>query len=242
MNLDRLRVFLQIVDSGSMSAAARAVHLTQPALSRTLRLLEQEVGVQLFERRGRALVLTAGGRALVPRGRALLADSERLALETRRSAERAYFDLRVGTVDSVATYLFPRGLPALRRAFPALAVKLSTARTFRGAKTETDIQAFPVVEIDPGHGEPSLVPEAAFSYAVASNVATVKALVLAGFGVGELPDFMLSADERRTLARAQVPHDPDCGLFLVSAPHFNGATETRIADVLARTLSARLRR
>ncbi len=289
MNLDRLRVFLQIVDSGSMSAAARAVHLTQPALSRTLRLLEQEVGVQLFERRGRALVLTAGGRALVPRGRALLADSERLALETRRSAERAYFDLRVGTVDSVATYLFPRGLPALRRAFPALAVKLSTARTsvllgriragtldlaivahsgpppgadarllgayrlqffgvrdlypkLRGAKTETDIQAFPVVEIDPGHGEPSLVPEAAFSYAVASNVATVKALVLAGFGVGELPDFMLSADERRTLARAQVPHDPDCGLFLVSAPHFNGATETRIADVLARTLSARLRR
>jgi len=85
MNLDRLRLFLQIVDSGSMSAAARAVHLTQPALSRTLRLLEQEVGVALFERRGRALVLTAGGRALVPRARALLVDSERLALETRRS-------------------------------------------------------------------------------------------------------------------------------------------------------------
>jgi len=57
MNLDRLRLFLQIVDSGSMSAAARAVHLTQPALSRTLRLLEDEVGVALFERRGRALVL-----------------------------------------------------------------------------------------------------------------------------------------------------------------------------------------
>lgn len=288
MNLDRLRAFLQIVDSGSMSAAARAVHLTQPALSRTLRLLEEEVGVRLFERRGRSLVLTAGGRALVPRGRALLAESERLTLETRRSAERSYFDLRLGTVDSVATYLFPRTLPTLRRTFPELAVKLSTARTsvllgrirdgaidlaivahsgpppgpgvrrlgdyslqfygrrdlfpqLRSAKTETDIQAFPVVEIDPGHGEPSLVPADAFSYAVASNVATVKSLVLAGFGVGDLPAFMLTAQERRALVRAQVPRDPDCGLFLVTAPQFRGAAEARIERAMGRALSAYLR-
>jgi DNA-binding transcriptional LysR family regulator len=288
MHLDRLRVFLQIVDSGSMSAAARVVHLTQPALSRTLRLLEEEVGVPLFERRGRALVLTAGGRALVPRGRALLAESERLAIETRRAAERAYFDVRVGTVDSVATYLFPKTLPALRRAFPELAVKLSTARTsvllgrlrageldlaiiahsgtppatraqrlgpyrlqfygrrdlyprLRAARTEADVQSFPVVEINPGHGEPSLVPEDAFSYAVASNVATVKALVLAGFGVGDLPAFMLSPEERKALCRAQVPHDPDCALFLVAASHFTGKTEQRLEASLARALGANLR-
>jgi LysR family cys regulon transcriptional activator len=284
MNLDRLRLFLQIVDSGSMSAAARAVHLTQPALSRTLRLLEEEVGVALFERRGRALVLTAGGRALVPRGRVLLADSERLALETRRSADRSYFDLRLGTVDSVATTLFPRTLPALRRAFPGLAVKLSTARTaallarvrggdldlaivahsgpppgpgtrrlgyyrlqfyglrerfaeLRRVKSERDLRRFPVVEIDPGHGEPNLVPDDSQSYAVASNVATVKALVLAGFGVGELPDFMLAGPERRALVSARVPHDPHCGLFLVSAPAFTGATESRIEATLVRALA-----
>src|SRR5437016_3311078 len=129
MHLDRLRVFLQIVDSGSMSAAARVVHLTQPALSRTVKLLEDEVGVPLFDRRGRALVLTAGGRALVPRGRALLAESERVAREVGRSAERSYFDMRLGTVDSVATYLLPALVPALRTAFTDLAVKLSTART-----------------------------------------------------------------------------------------------------------------
>ena len=46
MNLERLRLFLQIVDSGSMSAAARAVHLTQPALSRTLKLFEEDMGVR----------------------------------------------------------------------------------------------------------------------------------------------------------------------------------------------------
>ena len=284
MNLDRLKVFLQIVDSGSMSAAARVVHLTQPALSRTLKLFEEEMGVPLFARRGRTLVLTAGGRALVPRGRALLAEGQRVRMEVGRSAERAYFDLRLGVIDSVATYLLPALLPALRAAFPTLAVKLSTARTamllrraragdvdlvvvahsgpppdtrarslgayrlqFFGqrdlyprlaeAKTETDVQAFPIVEIDPGHGEPGLVPDDALSYAVASNVATVKALVLAGFGVGDLPDFMLAPGEAATLGRAQVPHDPDCALFLVAAPSWQGPMEARIEATIGRELA-----
>jgi DNA-binding transcriptional LysR family regulator len=283
MDLDHLRVFLQIVDSGSMSAAARVMHLTQPALSRTLKLLEDTVGVPLFDRRGRTLVLTAGGRALVPRGRALLAESERVAREVGRSAERSYFDMRLGTVDSVATYLLPGLLPVLRSEFADLAVKLSTGRTtmllrqartgdldlaivahsgpppdarfrrlgpyrlrFYGrrdlyprltlAKSEVDIHDFPVVEIDPGHGEPSLVPEDAFSYAVASNVATVKALVLAGFGVGHLPDFMLTPNEVASLVHAAVPHDPDCALFLVGSPRWTGATETRIEETIARVL------
>ncbi|MEP6653400.1 MAG: LysR family transcriptional regulator [Myxococcales bacterium] len=284
MNLDRLKVFLQIVDSGSMSAAARAVHLTQPALSRTLKLFEEEMGVSLFARRGRALVLTAGGRALVPRGRALLAEGQRVRLEVGRSAERAYFDLRLGAIDSVATHLLPAVLPVLRAAFPTLAVKLSTARTamllrrarasdldlvvvahsgmppdararslgayrlqFFGrrdlfprlaqARTEAEVQAFPIVEIDPGHGEPGLAPDDALSYAVASNVSTVKALVLAGFGVGDLPDFMLSAGEAATLGCAQVPHDPDCGLFLVAAPRWQGVMEARIEATIARELA-----
>jgi len=70
----------------------------------------------------------------------------------------------------------------------------------------------------------------------------VKALVLAGFGVGELPDFMLTATERRELVCAQVPHDPHCGLFLVSAPAFTGPTESRIEDAVARVMSRALSR
>src|SRR5262249_35903590 len=107
----------------------------------------------------------------------------------------------------------------------------------RGVKSDTELRRFPVVEIDPGHGEPNLVPDDSQSYAVASNVATVKALVLAGFGVGELPDFMLAAPERRALVHARVPHDPHCGLFLVSAPAFTGATEARIEATLVRVIS-----
>ena len=207
MNLERLRLFLQIVDSGSMSAAARAVHLTQPALSRTLKLLEEDMGVALFTRRGRALVLTPGGRALVPRGRALLADSDRVAREVGRSAERAYFDLRLGhrrqRRDHAAAACRPWPAPRLPRSrdqavdrphgiaarpraqrrpgrwssSPTRARRPASTRaswdrtgcSSSGAatstracatrRTEADLRAFPIVEIDPGHGEPQLIPE-----------------------------------------------------------------------------------
>ena len=290
MDLDRLKLFLQIVSLGSMSAAARAVHLTQPAISRNIPLLEEALGVALFQRRGRGLVLTPAGRALVPRAQAILLQKDALRLEVSRCAERDYFDLRLGTIDSVATFLMPKLVAPLHRDFPELALKLSTARTallldrvragtldlavvahsgpppevscrrvggyelqfwgrrslypkLAAVKTAAEVREFPVVEIDPGPGDDGLVPEDARSYAVASNVASVKALVLAGFGVGDLPDFMLSAQERADLVAAQLPHDPDCGLFLVRSPGFTGATEERISaaigDVLARELSGR---
>jgi DNA-binding transcriptional LysR family regulator len=289
MDLDRLNLFLQIVRAGSMSAAARTVHLTQPAISRNIQLLEEALGVTLFERRGRTLELTAAGRALVPRAEQLLQQERTLALDVSRCAERGYFDLRLGTIDSVATFLVPRLVAPLHRSFPELALKLSTARTalllervregaldlavvahsgpppdatavkiggyslqFYGkrdryptlteARTEADIKRFPVVEIEPPPGQAELRPPDAQAYAVASNVASVKALVLAGFGVGDLPDFMLSAEERKGLASARVPHDPHCGLYLVSSPRFDGATERRMAgaigDALAKLLPA----
>src|SRR5262245_53825158 len=129
MNLDRLEVFLRIVETGSMSAASRSLHLTQPALSHSLRLLEGELGTPLFERRGRGLILTAAGRALEPRARALVDESRRLARDVSHAAAQRYYDLRLGAIDSVATYLVPRLVEKLRRAFAELHVKLFTART-----------------------------------------------------------------------------------------------------------------
>ncbi|HZS42594.1 MAG TPA: LysR family transcriptional regulator, partial [Polyangia bacterium] len=283
MDLNRLKMFLQIVDTGSMSAAARAVHLTQPALSRNLKLLEGDVGVPLFERRGRGLVQTAAGRALVPRARALIHEAERASFEVSRCARRAYFDLRLGTVDSVATFLVPQLVAPLTAAFPELAIKFSTARTamllkrvrageldvavvahsgpppdvrhrrvsayrlqffgrkdrfarLAAARSQAEVQRFPIVEIEPPPGDEGMVPDEAMSYAVASNVASVKALVLAGFGVGDMPDFMLTRDERRQLVAVQVPHDPDCGIFVVGAPQWNGSVERKIEMAIANTL------
>src|SRR5262245_39462356 len=129
MDLERLSHFLRIVEAGSLSAAAHRVHLTQPALSRNLRLLEEELGTPLFLRQGRGLVLTAAGRALVPRARVLLDEADAVARDVGRTAERDYHDLRLGAVDSVATYLLPGVLTRLQEAFPRLAVKLVVGRT-----------------------------------------------------------------------------------------------------------------
>ena len=129
MNLERLRLFLQIVDSGSMSAAARAVHLTQPALSRTLKLFEEDMGVALFTRRGPRAGADAGRPRAGP-ARARAARRQR----PRRARGRALGRARVlrsapGDGRQRRDHAAAAVVPALRRDFPDLAIKLSTART-----------------------------------------------------------------------------------------------------------------
>ena len=65
LNLDQLRAFLEVVECGSFSAAARRLNLSQPAVSLQIRELEQRLGVQLVERLGKQAHATAPGRELV---------------------------------------------------------------------------------------------------------------------------------------------------------------------------------
>ena len=67
----------------------------------------------------------------------------------------------------------------------------------------------------------------------------VKALVLGGFGVGDLVDFMLTPAERKRLVTAKVPHDPDCGLFLVRSPAMKAVGSQEIVDTLLSGLRER---
>jgi DNA-binding transcriptional LysR family regulator len=289
MDLQRLRLFLAVVESGSISAAARAVHLTQPAVTRNIQLLEESLGVALFDRRGRRVVLTPAGRALVPRARGLLEQVERAALEVGRVAERRLFDLRLGSVDSIVSHLFARVVVPLREAFPALAIKLTTGRTAEllarlergeldlavvawsgeppGARAtrvgpyafgyygradlfadlaevtdESGLGAYPLIEIQALPGQPTLIAADAEDYAIAGSLGAVKALVLGGFGVGGLLDFMLSPDEEARLARAAVEHDPRCGVFVAGADDWRGDAQEAVESALARLLGEALRR
>lgn len=76
MELRRLRYFVATAETGTVSAAAAVLHVTQPGLSRQLRQLEQELGVGLFDRAGRRLTLSPAGRALLPLARELLDQAE----------------------------------------------------------------------------------------------------------------------------------------------------------------------
>jgi hypothetical protein len=113
------------------------------------------------------------------------------------------------------------------------------------ARTEEEVRAFPLVEIDPPPGQAPREPPDALSYAVASNVASVRALVLAGFGVGDLPTFLIDARDLRALCAARVAHDPACALYLVRGASWQvgRADEIRadLAERLARALAERER-
>ncbi len=75
MQLRTLGYFLAVADAGSVTAAARAVHVTQPSLSRQLRQLEHDLGIDLFDRRDGRLSLSAAGRAFLPVARDLVAQA-----------------------------------------------------------------------------------------------------------------------------------------------------------------------
>ncbi|WP_437880077.1 LysR family transcriptional regulator [Pseudomonas sp. LRF_L74] len=72
MNLRRIECFLAVVDTGTVTAAAAALHVAQPALSRQLQTLETELGLRLFDHQRNRLQLTPAGRELVPLARQLL--------------------------------------------------------------------------------------------------------------------------------------------------------------------------
>ncbi|TNM60000.1 LysR family transcriptional regulator [Streptomyces sp. NP160] len=116
MELRTLGYFVATADAGTVSAAAERVHVTQPSLSRQLRGLERELGVDLFERGQRRLELSPAGRALLPRARALLDDAEALRRAARVHARGA---LERVTVAAPATTLTDVVSPFLTTLAPA---------------------------------------------------------------------------------------------------------------------------
>ncbi|MDR7094610.1 LysR family transcriptional regulator [Hydrogenophaga laconesensis] len=96
MKHQQLRYFLQIASSGSMTKAAAALHIAQPALSRQMQLLEEELGISLFERSTKGVRLTPSGELLRKRGNALALQHESVVDELRsQSGSEASFSLIV---------------------------------------------------------------------------------------------------------------------------------------------------
>jgi LysR family transcriptional regulator, cyn operon transcriptional activator len=79
MNLQQLRYLIATADEGTMTRAAEALHVAQPALSRAIRSLEAEIGVTVFERKGRGVKVTRQGHEVIASARRVLAEVDRLA-------------------------------------------------------------------------------------------------------------------------------------------------------------------
>jgi LysR family carnitine catabolism transcriptional activator len=125
MDSNRLRHFVAVVDHGGFTAAARAVYVSQPALSLAVKELETELGVALFTRTGRRVQLTPAGAALLESARQVLRD-----LETGQAAVEAVAGLQAGslTMASLPTLAADPVAPlvgAFRRLYPGVRIELA---------------------------------------------------------------------------------------------------------------------
>ena len=124
MDLRRLRYFVDVVEAGSLSAAATRLHVAQPALSKTIQALEDELGAPLLQRSARGVVMTEAGERLYEHSQIILGQVERAAHEVRSSRDRPSGHVVIGMPYSIMIVL---GLPLIEvvsRDHPELRLEL----------------------------------------------------------------------------------------------------------------------
>lgn len=154
MELDDLRGFLSVAKGGTLTDAASSLGLTQSTLSRRIHRLERELGQPLFERTGRAMVLTDVGERFVGRAESVVTTLEEAAREFNDEPDTG--TVRIGAIPTVAPYLLPRVLTRFARSFPdvRVAVQELTTETLLEACREGSVDIAVLAEpIDATHLE-----------------------------------------------------------------------------------------
>lgn len=122
--IEKLRLFLVIIEEGSLRRAAERLHISQSAITRQIQLLEHDLGGRVLERTPAGVRPTVGGHTLAAKARHLLANYDSVMAEVRRAVRGESDRLRIGYVASaVQEYLGP-ALATLRRTYPKLKVKM----------------------------------------------------------------------------------------------------------------------
>lgn len=140
--LRQLQYVIAVAEERSFRRAAERCHVAQPSLSAQVAQLEEALGVVLFERGARSVMVTSKGEELVARARDLLAGADAILEAARRAKDPLSGTLRIGVIPTISPYLLPKAAPALRAAFPAL----TTA--WREDKTASLVAALKGAEID----------------------------------------------------------------------------------------------
>ena len=132
MEIRQLKAFLAISEAKTFTAGARRVNVTQAAISMQIRQLEDEVGLPLFTRTPRRVIMTEAGECLLDRARKILREHDTALAEIAELGGVEHGRLRIGSSSSVfSTQQLPKILPLLREKFPnsELAVTAGTSQT-----------------------------------------------------------------------------------------------------------------
>lgn len=116
MEIDQLRYFLRAAERGNFTRAAEDLAISQPALSRSIQKLEEELGQPVFERKTRSIALTEAGTLLQARAQQILSIVEDTKSEITDDGESGR--VRVGAIPTVAPYFLPEILKQFSEAFP----------------------------------------------------------------------------------------------------------------------------
>lgn len=150
MTLQQLRYFLAAADHGSFSAAAASLLMAQPSVSDQIRKLEAELGVPLFARVGRGLVLTEAGRMLRPHAERTLAEAEEAVASVQQVRTLTGGTASFGTFGSAHHYLLGGLVQDFRRRYPAVRVRVvgqnsaEVADAIRDGTLEAGLIALPI--------------------------------------------------------------------------------------------------
>lgn len=119
-SLRQLEYAVAVADTLNFRKAAERCNVSQPSLSAQLAQLEQAIGVRLFERDRRRVVVTHHGEDVIARARILLHQADDVESSARTAADPFAGTMRVGIIPTVSPYLLPRIAPRLRREYPRL--------------------------------------------------------------------------------------------------------------------------
>jgi LysR family transcriptional regulator, nitrogen assimilation regulatory protein len=125
MELRQLRYFVSIVDHGSLSRAARALHIAQPALSQQVQQLEMELGAQLLHRSAQGVISTDAGKTFYEHARAILKQVEDARFAVSQSTDKPVGAVALGIPQSVSSALALPLLTAVRESYPQISLQLT---------------------------------------------------------------------------------------------------------------------
>ena len=131
-DIRQLNAFLAVVQHGSLGRAAQRLNITQPALSRTIRRLEEQIGAPLFERYATGMMLTNFGQALLPHATLLQREAEQAAEEINALRGLSRGTIRVGAVASAVSLVLPVAIGRVLADPSAQAYKIARLSNFCG--------------------------------------------------------------------------------------------------------------
>ncbi|MDE2155576.1 MAG: LysR family transcriptional regulator [Xanthomonadaceae bacterium] len=151
MTLVQLRYLIAIADSGlNITLAAERVHATQPGLSKQLRQLEDELGFQLFVRKGKSLdAITHAGEQVIERARTILTEAANIRAIAADLRNEAHGELRIATTHTQARFALPAAIAALSNLYRQVSVHLQPTR-------DADVLA----QLEAGHVDMAVISSA----------------------------------------------------------------------------------